>query len=132
LVLNLTARQSGASIQLNDNESTIILRSGYIADVNSILPPTNSCIASSGTYPVTGNGRIKDYSNNLYIQNETISTNQHYIGNNIYVGNNVTPHKSQGNVTISGNNTHVILDAEGNVVLDKGFKIELGSTLEIK
>jgi hypothetical protein len=70
------------------------------------------------------------YPQDVYIQNETITNDSYITGRNIYVGNNVTNTKPQGDVKIT-NNARVIFDAEANVIFDKGFQCELGSTFEV-
>ncbi len=104
---------------------------GYLNDVNTSIIPSGSCTASPGNYSIVGNGKIKDYTNDIYIQNETITSNQYYIGKNIYVGSNVTTTKPQGDVLIT-NNANVIFDAAEDVVLDAGFECEIGASFEIK
>ena len=121
---------SGATIKLNDAHSVILLKPGYIAGVNTSLLSQSTC-ASPTTYSIIGNGAIKDYLNDVYIQNETISSDKYYTGTNIYVGRNVTTSKPQGDVIIN-NNAQVIFDAAENVVFDAGFECALGATFEVK
>lgn len=59
-----------------------------------------------------------------------ISSNRFIGGRNIYVGNSVTASKPQGDVVIK-NGAYVIFDATGEVVFDKGFECEAGSTFEV-
>ena len=63
------------------------------------------------------------------IQNENIvASNREYHARNVKVGNHVTDQKPQGNVTITNSNITVKTD---NVVLDKGTRVNLGSTLRV-
>ena len=65
----------------------------------------------------------------VYIQNEDIvASNREYHAKNVKVGNHVTDQKPQGNVTITNSNVTIKAD---KVVLDRGTKINLGSTLKI-
>ncbi|GHT76002.1 hypothetical protein FACS189463_0210 [Bacteroidia bacterium] len=122
--------QTGSTINLQDAQCSIKLKSGYITGVNSNLLPASACVASPANYAILGNGRIKDYSNDLYIQNQTITTNQYFAGKNIYVGHHVTNTLSQGNVLIT-NNANVIFDAAENVVFEPDFECALGATFEV-
>ena len=121
---------SGTTIKLNDAHSVILLKPGYINGVNTSLLPSSTCVPSPTTYSVIGNGGIKDYANDVYIQNETITANRYITGRNIYVGNNVTNTKPQGNVLITGG-AKVIFDATERVRFDAGYKCDLGSSFEV-
>ena len=72
-----------------------------------------------------------EYMQDVYIQNETISTDRHIRGKNIYVGRAVTNTKPQGDVTIT-NNARVIFDATGNVIFDGGLGCSSGGSFEIR
>ena len=65
----------------------------------------------------------------VYIQNLTLDRDYYIQGRNIYVGNDVTNTKPQGDVLIT-NGANVFFDASGKVVLDKGFKCDLGSSFK--
>ena len=118
--------ESGANIQLQDYNSIISMQPGAVYGANPALFSSNSCLSSIA---FTGNGCIPDYSQDVYIQNETISTNRYIGGKNIYIGNNVTTTKPQGNVLIT-NNAKVIFDGQ-IVKFDTGFKCDLGATFEV-
>jgi len=120
--------ESGANIQLQDYNSIISMQPGAIYGVNLSLFNNISCLSS---ITFTGFGCVSDYNQDVYIQNETITTNKHYRGRNIYAGRNVTNSKPQGNVVITGG-AHVIFDAAGKVIFDTGFKCALGSSFEIR
>jgi len=133
--------KSGATLRIKNGGNVDVKSGGYLCieqgaivilqDYNSVIKmrqdATNSC--SAITY--SGNGSIIDYSQDVYIQNETITTNRYIGGKNIYVGSNVTNTKPQGNVVITGG-AHVIFDAAGKVIFDTGFKCALGSSFEIR
>ena len=70
------------------------------------------------------------YPEDVYIQNQMIETDCYVQGRNIYVGNSVTTSKPQGDVAIK-NGAHVIFEATGEVVFDKGFECEAGGTFEV-
>lgn len=122
---------SGAVIKLNDVHSVILLKPGYITGVNTSLLPSSTCVSSPTTYSIIGNGGIKNYVNNIYIQNETISSDKHYAGVNIYVGRNVTTSKPQGDVIIN-NNANVVFDATGDVIFEAGFECAIGASFEVR
>jgi hypothetical protein len=71
-----------------------------------------------------------DTNLDVYIQNETISTDRYVEGNNIYVGNHVTASKPQGDVLIN-NNARLILKGK-TVMLDAGVENSLGSSVEVQ
>ena len=107
----------------------------HLQNYNSIIamqPGANSSSGSSCQSPITftGNGSIPNYNQDVYIQNETISTNRYIGGRNIYIGSNVTTSKPQGNVVLR-NNANVVFDAQ-NVVFDSGFECALGASFEVK
>ena len=108
--------ESGANIKLQDFNSVISMQPGAIYGAN---PANPSCGTSAP--PFTGNGCIPIYTQNVYIQNETISANRYIAGQNIYVGKKVTILKPQGPVFISGN-AHVVFDAAQNVIFEDGFE----------
>ena len=65
----------------------------------------------------------------IFIQNENIvASNREYHAKNVKVGNHVTNQKPQGNVTITNSNITIKAD---NVILDKGTRVNFGSTLRV-
>lgn len=122
--------ESGATITLSNFNSVINLRNGYISGVNTVVLPSSNCVPNPTSYTIIGNGKINQYNQDVYIQNETISTSRYYAGRYIYVGNNVTSSIPQGDVFIN-NNSKVIFDAEQDVVFDKGFEVSSGSSIEV-
>ena len=118
--------EQGATIRLQDYNSVISMQPGAIYGANPALFSNSSCLSSIA---FIGNGSIPNYNQDVYIQNETISTNRYIGGRNIYIGSNVTTSKPQGNVVIR-NNANVVFDAQ-NVVFDSGFECALGASFEV-
>ncbi len=119
--------ESGANINLQNYTSLIVLEDGAIYGANPDLFLSPSC---SSTITNTGNGAIVDYSQDVYIQNETISTNRYIGGKNIFVGNHVTTTKPYGDVFIQ-NGADVIFDCK-EVTFDAGFECTSGNTYEVR
>jgi len=124
--------ESGANINLQDFLSVINLRNGCQIGVNPSVPGlTGNCSTSPASFTKTGNGSINTFSTNNYIQNQTFSINDYLTGFNIFAGTNVTTSKPQGPVFIQ-NGANVVFDADGDVILDKGFEVQLGAGFEAK
>ncbi|GHT68704.1 hypothetical protein AGMMS50239_34340 [Bacteroidia bacterium] len=70
------------------------------------------------------------FNQDVYIQNETITSNRLIEGKNIYVGRAVTATKPQGNVLIT-NNAQIIFKVAENVFFEAGFESTLGATFEV-
>lgn len=68
---------------------------------------------------------------NIYIQDETITTDRYIYGVNFFAGENVTNQLPQGPVVIN-NNSNVVFDASGDVNLEGGFEVQSGSSFEVK
>ncbi len=123
--------ESGANINLQDLQSFILLEQGAILGANPAIFPSSNCVSSIGK---TGNGSIIygcviDYENDVYIQNQTISSNKYIGGKNIFVGNHVTNTTPAGDVLIN-NGANVIFDGQ-TVTFDAGFECVGGSTYEV-
>jgi len=121
--------ESGVSVELSDYNSIIKLEEDAINGVNPFLSIQSNCISTLTVLPVTGFGSIVDYGQDVYIQNETISTNRYVGGKNIYVGNHVTSSQTTGDVIIN-NDANVIFDGK-DVTFDDGFECVNGSTYEV-
>lgn len=67
----------------------------------------------------------------VYIQNQIFSSDSIVTGRNIFVGDHVTDNQMQGPVIIKSG-TNVKFRAEQNVLLNSGFKTEVGSSFEIE
>ncbi|MBN2821078.1 MAG: hypothetical protein JXP36_19050 [Bacteroidales bacterium] len=125
--------EEGANIILQDNLSTINLHPGYISGVNtSVVTESTNCVSNPASITFSGNGSINtQFSQDVYIQNTTFTTDSYITGKNIYVGREVTTTMPTGDVIIN-NNANVIFDAEENVFFHDGFKVEKGSSFENK
>lgn len=66
-----------------------------------------------------------------YIQQEGITDNRIYTGQNIRIGRNVTTQKPTGSVIIEAESS-VIIDASNSVTIENGFSCKKGTVLEIK
>ena len=121
-----------ANIKLKDFYSMIKLNTGALLGVNTnAINSPGAYYTSVGSIAYSGNGSIVSYTNNVYIQNQTISKNTYVSGKNIYAGNSVTATKSKGDVVVKSGSL-LVLDASNDVVLNTGFEVPLGATLEIK
>lgn len=119
--------EEGADIRLEDYASVIFLNNGCFFGANPQLFDETNC---SDHITTTGIGTVVDGSKDVYIQNETLSTNRFIGGCNIYVGKNVTTSKPQGNVSIK-NGAHVIFEPSEEIIFAGGFECEPGSTFEV-
>lgn len=117
----------GASINLSNYSSVIFMKEGAIYGVNPTIHFSTSC---SNNISYIGSGKIIDGSKDIYIQNETLSSNRYIGGRNIYVGKNVTPNKAPGDVKII-NSANVIFEGE-NVTFEDGFECTSNSSYEVK
>lgn len=119
--------ESGANINLQDYNSLIILEEGANYGANPLLFTNASC---SSLINKTGNGSTVDFNQDVYIQNQTISSSRYIGGKDIYVGYDVDPNQIAGDVIIS-NGANVIFDCK-TITLDHGFECVGGSTFEVK
>jgi len=122
----------GAKLNLNNYLSVIRFYSGAKLGVNTSatnIPGSYYGVISS--IKPNGDGCIALFTNNIYIQNQTISKNTYFSGKNIYIGNSITTSKPKGNVVVKTGND-LVLEAENEVLLDAGFEVAHGATLEIK
>jgi hypothetical protein len=115
-------------IHLTDYLSLIKLNEQAL---NGINPSLNDISANCSLIPTAiGNGSIVDYNQDVYIQNETISTSRYIGGKNIFVGNHVSLNQTTGDVIIDGG-ANVIFDCK-SIVFESGFECKQGSTYEVK
>lgn len=122
--------ENGTSIQLSDYNSLIKIKDGALIGVNPMLVIQSNCVSSPTSIAISGAGSIIDYSQDVYIQNQTISSNKYIGGKNIFVGNHVTTSQTAGDVLIN-NGANVIFDCK-NISFDPGFECSFGSTYEVK
>lgn len=121
-----------ANIKLKDFYSMIRLNTGALLGVNTnAINSPGAYYTSAGSIAYSGIGSIVSYTNNMYIQNQTVSKNTYVSGKNIYVGNSVTTTKAKGDVVLKSGSV-LVLDASNDVVLNTGFEVHLGASLEIK
>ena len=129
---------------VSKNEDTISVQPGENAIVTFYKPTTGEVESFTGTnieYPISNDVKIcisahnkipyiAEYVNGtLYIQNEIVSTDRTYMGNNIKVGSNVTSSKPIGDVRFESGKTTIT----GNTIeLQGGTIILQGAELEIK
>ena len=122
---------SNSNINLVNVDSYLNLFEGSILGTNPILNLSTSCLGSVSSIPKTGLGSINNFNEDVYIQNETISSDRYITGRNIYIGYDVTTTKPYGNVLINGNCT-VNCKAAHDVIVTKGFDCVTGSIFEIQ
>ena len=124
--------ENGANITLQDGLSVILLRTGYQLGVNTnVIPNPGTCISNLGTITFSGNGSINTFSQDTYVQNETITIDRYITGNNIFVGRAVTTSKPQGDVIIN-NGVKVVFEAIQNVNFEAGYEVKIGGSCETK
>jgi len=122
--------EQGATVILQDYNSVIRMGENATYGVNPLYLVSANC---SSTITHSGNGSVVDLSLDVYIQNETITSNRYIGGRNIYVGHHVTTSKPQGNVLITNNannNVNVVFDCQ-NIIFDTGFKCDLGASFKV-
>lgn len=127
--------EDGANIELVDELSAINLRQGHQLGLN---PETFSEQSNCTTTPLTNfplvtgsNGHFHVFGGNRFIQDTTYYGNAYEVGNTIRAGYNVTLLKSPGDV-IFESGSHVIMDAEDDVLLKSGVKVKQGAILEVR
>lgn len=118
--------ETGAIVILQDYNSVIRMGENATYGVNPLYLTSANC---SSVITYSGNGSVVDLSQDVYIQNETITNNRYIGGKNIYVGHHVTTSKPQGNVLIT-NNANVVFDCQ-NVIFDTSFKCDLGASFKV-
>ncbi|MHB9055524.1 MAG: M43 family zinc metalloprotease [Paludibacteraceae bacterium] len=123
---------TGINLNLEDSNTSLSLYEGYNLGVNPTYFPdlSSGCLTSIDALSYSGNGLIKNYTVDIYIQNETISSNRYIAGRNIFVGNHVTTSKPAGDVLIT-NGAQVIFDCK-EITFDAGFECAAGSAYEVK
>ncbi len=129
--LSLATQNDGCSFAyLSNLTSTGFTANTYVYEAFDVLSnsigwipnPPNSTFFNANVFDV--------YSNDLYLQNQNISTNEIFVAiNKIEAGENVHPTHPIGNYNIlSGSNTN--LKAVNKIRLANGFKAEYGSNFK--
>lgn len=124
--------ESGANILLDDVLSMINLRPGSDMGINPAGSSGLTCnCALQGNIHVVGNGLVNnDFVDDLCIQNKVFSHDVYLSGDHIIGGYDVCidPH---GPVLVT-NGARVIFDGENGTYLKNGFRVDLGSSLEVR
>lgn len=124
--------ESGANILLDDVLSMINLRPGSDMGINPAGSSGLTCnCALQGNIHVVGNGLVNnDFADDLCIQNKVFSHDVYLSGDHIIGGYDVCidPH---GPVLVT-NGARVIFDGENGTYLKNGFRVDLGSSLEVR
>jgi hypothetical protein len=126
--------EPGANITLQNPLSVINLHTGYISGINPDIHSGYTCTTNPGTYTTSGSGAIHaNYNQNIYIQNQTISTDRYISGSYISIGRAVDPDPThpQGDVVIQSGKK-VIVDAENDIILASGLTINAGADFEMR
>lgn len=119
--------EEDADIVLNDYPSIIFLEDGCFIGANPELFDITSC---ADTIAYMGLGSIVNGGEDIYIQNETITTDRYIGGRNIYVGSDVISSMPQGDVIIK-DGVHVIFEPTEQVIFKSGFECEQEGTFEV-
>ena len=82
------------------------------------------CITKSGFIP-----RTYYAGDTIYIQNERLRGETHYIAKTVYIGSDVDVSKEQGNVVVENGKT--VVTGLHNVVITKDFEVKPGASFEI-
>lgn len=127
--------EDGANIELVDELSAINLRQGYQLGLNpEIFSGQSNCTAVPlVNFPLTtgSEGYFHEFSGNRFIQDTTYYGNAYETGNAIRAGRDVTTQKPYGDVILE-NGSHVIMDAENDVLLKSGVSVKQGAILEVR
>lgn len=108
------------NLTLQDKNSLILCYEGYVNSYTNFIESQ-----------FTGSGDIVFVKNNVYIQNESITSENTTYAKKAHVGSDVTDDKANGNVVIkAGGNLSIRYDNE--VTIEKGFNMENGAKLDIK
>lgn len=125
--------EDGAEIILDEALSVVNLRLGHHTGLNPAVHGTTgvNCMDDLQEIIVHGDGHINVFDNDIWIQNETISSDRNVYGVKVFVGHHVTTEIIFGNVIID-NDATLIIDSEQEVLLDNGFQVEPGASLEVR
>lgn len=137
---NVTITENGSNVTVNTN--------GVVADNICVMSALNNgffqrdSIASSATFfsvpkpyyvTITKKNYIPYLYNPsaIYIQNQNISSTAYLNCQTVSAGYNVDPTQTLGNVVIQ-NGANIVFDCTGDILLDKGFEVQLGAYFEAK
>ncbi len=120
-----------ADIELTNEINSISLFAGYNSGVNTTyVPNPGTCTSDLLSMTISGSGCICSCSSDQQIQNETISSNRYICGDDIDIGYDVTG-ETNGPVSVE-NDSKLIINASGDVLLKNQITIEEGSELIIR
>ena len=91
----------------------------------SINAQLNLCITCPNYIPYQ-----RTINNATYIQNETISEDQHIISQETYIGRDVTDNRPIGSVIINRGN--VVINKGNRVLIKNDFEVKNGASFEIR
>ena len=125
--------ENGANIILEDALSALNLRPGCHTTLNSSVNGNLNCNCNSTlSVNAASNGIVHNaYTGNRCIQNIIYTNDAYKTGDTIMAGYDVCPEQPLGDVKVT-NGAHVIIDGEGDVLLDNRVSVELGSSLEVR
>ena len=102
---------------------------GQEKDIKETEPSTDSVYTTHFvSFEEYESSYIRNITNIIYIQNETITENRLYEASTIMVGTDVNPQQTLGNVTIALGKTTLKADT---TIISGTTTIELGAELEI-
>jgi len=140
--ISASVSESGNNVTVNTGGvagSTICVMSAfdngssYYQKMENVSSGTFTNVVKPYLVTITKHNYIPYLKNpdNIYFQNEFITSSKYIYGVNIYAGSNVTSSKPTGDVIIkSGSN--VVFNADNEVNLNGGFSVELGASFEAK
>lgn len=127
--------EDGANIELVNELSGINLHHGYQLGLNpEIFSGQSNCTATPlVNFPLAigSEGHFQEFGSNRFIQDTTYYGNAYETGNAIRAGRDVTTQKPYGDVILE-NGSHVIMDAENDVLLKSGVSVKQGAILEVR
>ncbi|MBP3788669.1 MAG: hypothetical protein J6I52_03525 [Prevotella sp.] len=126
--VTIKSHLSGCRFCVSDenDEDYYIVQNGNEISVRNDRETYKICITKPGYIPCTV---IIGY--NQYLQNQTIEGDVRLFSTNVAIGENVTNLTTPSPVYIV-NGGNLVISKKGEALLDKGFSLEQGGTLEIK
>lgn len=132
--------QNGSSITVSTGGITadkICVMSALNTGYFQVQPNVTACTFTNVPQPyyvtITKTNYIPYLKNPtaVYIQNQTISSTAYLNCQTVSAGYNVDSSQTQGNVVIQ-NGAKITFNATGDILLDKGFEVQLGAFFEAK